>query len=111
MVKTAKDIPVNVSVTVVVQVMQDMMHFYKAIEHFLGKTKEEIGQIITTEVDAHLRLVYEAETLEEILRGTRDGTDVLISCNNNHKSLLFFGRCPISLWVEFLCWFIFSGVV
>ena len=68
-VTTAEQDSLTASAAVVVQVMQDIAHFHKASDIFLGKTKEEIGKILFPVVERHVRLIYGQEKLEQILAG------------------------------------------
>lgn len=66
-VKTAQMTSASVSVMFEVQVMQDLQHFARASDYFLGKSKEEIGAVVLNVLEAHLQDVYEQLALKAIL--------------------------------------------
>ena len=70
-VKTAQMTSASVSVMFEVQVMQDLQHFARASDYFLGKSKEEIGAVVLNVLEAHLQDVYEQLALKAILEGTK----------------------------------------
>lgn len=66
-VKTAQGRRVSVSTIVDVQIMQDLQHFARASDYFLGKSNEEIGSVIINVLEAHLQDVYEELALKYII--------------------------------------------
>lgn len=65
-VKTARGRQASVSVITEVQVMQDLQHFARASDYFLGKTTDEIAEVILHVLEAHLRDIYERIALKYI---------------------------------------------
>jgi len=65
-VKTARGRHVSVSVITEVQVMQDLQHFARASDYFLGKTTDEIAEVILHVLEAHVRDIYEHVALKYI---------------------------------------------
>ncbi|KAL9980707.1 hypothetical protein ACROYT_G009334 [Oculina patagonica] len=63
-VKTARGGHASVSIITDVQVMQDLQHFARASDYFLGKTNDEIADVILHVFEAHLRDIYEDITLK-----------------------------------------------
>lgn len=70
-VKTARGRPASVSVITEVQVMQDLQHFARASDYFLGKTTDEIAEVILHVLEAHLRDIYENIALRYIEGGNK----------------------------------------
>ena len=68
-VKTAQGRRVSVSTIVDVQIMQDLQHFARASDYFLGKSNEEIGSVIINVLEAHLQDIYEELALKYIIEG------------------------------------------
>ena len=60
---------VSVSVIVEVQVMQDLQHFARASDYFLGKSDEEIGSVILHVLEAHVQDIYQDLALKCIEEG------------------------------------------
>lgn len=58
-VKTARGDQASVSIIAEVQIMQDLQHFARASDYFLGKTTDEISDVVLHVFEAHLRDVYE----------------------------------------------------
>ncbi|KAJ7374021.1 Flotillin-2 [Desmophyllum pertusum] len=63
-VKTARGYHASVSILAEVQVMQDLQHFARASDYFLGKTKDEIADVLLNVLEAHLRDIYELIALK-----------------------------------------------
>jgi len=63
-VKTVRGSRATVSVIVEVQIMQDLQHFARASDYFLGKSKDEIASIILHVLEAHLQDIYEELALK-----------------------------------------------
>lgn len=63
-IKTAQKTSASVSLIVEVQIMQDLQHFARASDYFLGKSIEEIGSIVLNVLGAHLQEVYGELTLK-----------------------------------------------
>ncbi|CAH3149840.1 unnamed protein product [Porites lobata] len=57
-VRTAQRRRVSVSIIVDVQIMQDLQHFARASDYFLGKTKDEIGSVVLNVLETHLQDIY-----------------------------------------------------
>ena len=57
------------SVIVEVQVMQDLQHFARASDYFLGKSNDQIGSIVLNMLQAHLQDIYEELSLKCIEEG------------------------------------------
>lgn len=57
------------SVIVEVQVMQDLQHFARASDYFLGKSNDQIGSVVLNVLQAHLQDVYEELSLKCIEEG------------------------------------------
>lgn len=70
-VKTARGRPASVSVITEVQVMQDLQHFARASDYFLGKTTDEIAEVILHVLEAHLRDIYGNIALRYIEGGNK----------------------------------------
>ena len=51
--------------------MQDLQHFARASDYFLGKTTDEIAEVILHVLEAHLRDIYEHITLKYIEEGNK----------------------------------------
>ena len=66
---------VCVSLIVEVQIMQDLQHFARASDYFLGKSIEEIGSIVLNVLQAHLQDVYGQLTLKCIQEGTSNSSE------------------------------------
>ena len=49
--------------------MQDLQHFARASDYFLGKTTDEIAEVILHVLEAHLRDIYERIALKYIEEG------------------------------------------
>ena len=49
--------------------MQDLQHFARASDYFLGKTNDEIADVILHVLEAHLRDIYEDIALKCIEEG------------------------------------------
>ena len=67
--KTARGYHASVSILAEVQVMQDLQHFARASDYFLGKTKDEIADVLLNVLEAHLRDIYELIALKCIEEG------------------------------------------
>lgn len=57
------------SVIVEVQVMQDLQHFARASDYFLGKSNDQVGSIVLNVLQAHLQDIYEELSLKCIEEG------------------------------------------
>ena len=57
------------SVIVEVQVMQDLQHFARASDYFLGKSNDQIGSVVLNVLQAHLQDIYEELSLKCIEEG------------------------------------------
>ena len=57
------------SVIVEIQVMQDLQHFARASDYFLGKSVDQIESVILNVLLAHLQDIYEELTLKCIEEG------------------------------------------
>ena len=68
-VKTARGRRASVSVIVEVQVMQDLQHFARASDYFLGKSNDQIGSVVLNVLQAHLQDIYEELSLKCIEEG------------------------------------------
>lgn len=68
-VKTARGRHVTLSILTEVQIMQDLQHFARASDYFLGKTNEEIADVVLHVFEAHLRDIYEDTALKCIEEG------------------------------------------
>ena len=55
--------------------MQDLQHFARASDYFLGKSIEEIGSVVLNVLEAHLQEVYGELTLKCIQEGTNNSSD------------------------------------
>ena len=51
--------------------MQDLQHFARASDYFLGKTTDEIAEVILHVLEAHLRDIYERIALKYIEEGNK----------------------------------------
>ena len=51
--------------------MQDLQHFARASDYFLGKTTDEIAEVILHVLEAHLRDIYEHTALKYIEEGNK----------------------------------------
>ena len=51
--------------------MQDLQHFARASDYFLGKTTDEIAEVILHVLEAHLRDIYEHIALKYIEEGNK----------------------------------------
>lgn len=69
-VRTAQRRRVSVSIIVDVQIMQDLQHFARASDYFLGKTKDEIGSVILNVLERHLQDIYGELAVKCINEGT-----------------------------------------
>ena len=49
--------------------MQDLQHFARASDYFLGKTTDQIAEVILHVLEAHLRDIYENIALRYIEGG------------------------------------------
>lgn len=67
--KTARGNHAAVSIITEVQVMQDLHHFARASDYFLGKKTDEIADVILHVLEAHLRDIYEHIALKYIEEG------------------------------------------
>lgn len=74
-IKTAQKTSASVSLIAEVQIMQDLQHFARASDYFLGKSIEEIGSIVLNVLGAHLQEVYGELTLKCIQEGTSNSSD------------------------------------
>lgn len=63
-VKTARGSRASVSLIAEVQIMQDLQHFARASDYFLGKSDVEIGSVVLHVLEAHLQDIYENLTLK-----------------------------------------------
>lgn len=63
-VKTARGHRASVSIIAEVQIMQDLQHFARASDYFLGKTTHEISDVVLHVFEAHLRDIYEEIALK-----------------------------------------------
>ena len=70
-VKTSRGAILTVSIIAEVQVMQDLLHFAKASEYFLGKNKDEMADLLLPVLEAHLRSIYERLATIDIENGRR----------------------------------------
>ena len=70
------------SVIVEVQIMQDLQHFARASDYFLGKSKDEIASIILHVLEAHLQDIYEELALKCIEDGKNKQTNWLTKKRN-----------------------------
>lgn len=69
-VRTAQRRRVSVSIIVDVQIMQDLQHFARASDYFLGKTKDEIGSVVLNVLETHLQDIYGELAVKYINEGT-----------------------------------------
>ncbi|RMX55231.1 hypothetical protein pdam_00021807 [Pocillopora damicornis] len=65
-VKTARSDRASVSIIAEVQIMQDLQHFARASDYFLGKTTDEISDVVLHVFEAHLRDICEQLILKRI---------------------------------------------
>ena len=68
-VKTARSDRASVSIIAEVQIMQDLQHFARASDYFLGKTTDEISDVVLHVFEAHLRDICEQLILKRIEEG------------------------------------------
>lgn len=62
------------SIIAEVQIMQDLQHFARASDYFLGKTTHEISDVVLHVFEAHLRDIYEEIALKCIVEGINNFT-------------------------------------
>lgn len=67
--RTTRGRRASVSVIVEVQVMQDLQHFARASDYFLGKSNDQVGSIVLNVLQAHLQDIYEELSLKCIEEG------------------------------------------
>lgn len=60
--------------------MQDLQHFARASDYFLGKTTDEIAEVILHVLEAHLRDIYERTALKYIEEGNKFSQCIPVKC-------------------------------